>query len=179
MSSDPRPSALSLIPLGGSGVFGMNCNLYAHADALLMVDCGVSFLRVPGGENQITMPDPAWISRRREKLVGLVLTHGHEDHIGAVAAMWPQLRCPLFATPFTAHLLRLKLARAGLASVAQIVEVEVAPGKLVRLVDLNSPRLLPLLATLGQLFAQPLRAAAKGIPQQGGLNLHDPIVVEL
>ena len=64
----------------------------------------------------------AW---RREKLVGLVLTHGHEDHIGAVAAMWPQLRCPLFATPFTAHLLRLKLAHAGLASVAQIVEVAI------------------------------------------------------
>lgn len=123
MSSDPSASALSFIPLGGAGVFGMNCSLYAHADALLMVDCGISFLRLPGGKNQITMPDPAWISRRREKLVGLVLTHSHEDHIGAVAAMWPQLRCPLFATPFTAHLLRLKLARAGLASVAQIVEV--------------------------------------------------------
>ena len=125
MSADPSPSDLSLIPLGGSGVFGMNCNLYAHADALLMVDCGVSFLRLPGGESQITMPDPAWISRRREKLVGLVLTHGHEDHIGAVAAMWPQLRCPLFATPFTAHLLRLKLAQAGLASVVEIVEVPI------------------------------------------------------
>ena len=104
--TEPDPASLSFIPLGGSGAFGMNCNLYATEDRILMVDCGVSFLRVVGGDNQITMPDPAWIARRREKLVGLVLTHGHEDHIGAVAAMWPQLRCPIFATPFTAHLLR-------------------------------------------------------------------------
>ncbi len=119
----PDPAALSLIPLGGSGAFGMNCNLYCHADRILMVDCGVSFLRLPGGESQVTMPDPAWIARRREKLVGLVLTHGHEDHIGAVAAMWPQLRCPILATPFTAWLLREKLHRAGLASVVQLIEV--------------------------------------------------------
>ncbi|MDG1484163.1 MAG: ribonuclease J [Myxococcota bacterium] len=121
--TEPDPASLSFIPLGGSGAFGMNCNLYATEDRILMVDCGVSFLRVVGGDNQITMPDPAWIARRREKLVGLVLTHGHEDHIGAVAAMWPQLRCPIFATPFTAHLLRGRLASAGLASVVQLIEV--------------------------------------------------------
>ena len=126
MPTDPDPATLSLIPLGGSGAFGMNCNIYAYSNQLLMVDCGVSFLRLPGGESQVTMPDPAWIARRQERLAGLVLTHGHEDHIGAVAAMWPQLRCPIFATPFTASLLRHKLHRAGLSSVVQLIEV--APG---------------------------------------------------
>ena len=117
------PASLCFIPLGGSGAFGMNLNLYAYGGKLLMLDCGISFLRIPGEPSKVTMPDPSWVSKRRDQLVGLVLTHGHEDHIGAVAAMWPQLRCPLYATPFTAHLLREKLERAGLAAVVKLIEV--------------------------------------------------------
>jgi ribonuclease J len=69
------------------------------------------------------MPNPRFIVERRERLAGLVLTHAHEDHIGAVPHIWPHLRCPIYATPFTAALLRRKLHEAGLAAEAPITEV--------------------------------------------------------
>ncbi len=114
---------LIFLPLGGSGEIGMNLNLYGYGDQWLMVDCGVTFGddATPGFD--VMMPDPAFIVERREKLVGMVLTHGHEDHIGAVAHIWPQLRCPIFATKFTAELLRSKLAAAGLTKDAKITEI--------------------------------------------------------
>ncbi|MEL6344953.1 MAG: ribonuclease J [Myxococcota bacterium] len=94
----------------------MNLNMYAWKGALMMVDCGITFERAPGGETTILMPDPTWAVRRREKLAGLVLTHAHEDHIGAVAALWPRLRCPVIATPFTAAVLNAKFSKAGIQS---------------------------------------------------------------
>jgi ribonuclease J len=69
------------------------------------------------------MPDPAFIVERREDLAGLVLTHAHEDHIGAVPYLWPKLRCPIYATPFTAAVLRRKLAEANLLTEARITEI--------------------------------------------------------
>ena len=65
------------------------------------------------------MPDPGFIAGRRDQLAGLVITHAHEDHIGAVAWLWPQLRCPVYATPFAAAVLRRKLAEAGLTNQVQ------------------------------------------------------------
>jgi ribonuclease J len=96
------------IPLGGSGEIGSNLNLYGYRGKWLMLDCGVSFGDgVPGIDT--TMPDPGFIAQRRDDLAGLVLTHGHEDHLGAVEYIWDQFQGPVFATPFTAALLRLKL----------------------------------------------------------------------
>ena len=66
------------------------------------------------------MPDPAFIVERRDRLLGIVATHAHEDHIGAIPYLWPQLRCPIWATPFTASLLRAKLVEAGLADQVKI-----------------------------------------------------------
>ena len=101
---------LFFLPLGGVEEIGMNLNLYAIGDDWLMVDLGVSFGedRLPGID--VVMPDPSFIESRRGSLLGLVLTHGHEDHLGAVQYLWPRLRCPIFATPFTAGLLRAKLS---------------------------------------------------------------------
>ena len=114
---------LVFLPLGGAGEIGMNLNLYGHAGKWLMVDCGITFGddSTPGVE--VIMPDPAFIVERKDALAGLVLTHAHEDHLGAVHWLWPQLKCPIYATPFTAEVLRRKLAEAGLERAAKITEV--------------------------------------------------------
>lgn len=119
----PGPDELFLVPLGGTGEIGMNLNLYGHDGAWLMVDLGVTFagLELPGID--LIMPDPGFIEERQDRLVGLVLTHAHEDHIGAVPYIWPRLRCPIYATPFTATMLRSKLSEVGLLEEAVITEI--------------------------------------------------------
>ncbi len=114
---------LYFLPLGGAGEIGMNLNLYRHAGKWLMIDLGITFGDdlTPGIE--VIMPDPAFIEEEREDLVGLVLTHAHEDHLGAVPYLWPRLGCPIYATPFTAAVLRRKLAEHGLADKVPLREV--------------------------------------------------------
>ena len=118
-----RPDELVFLPLGGTGEIGMNLNLYGFGGKWLMVDLGISFAddTMPGVD--IIMPDPSFIVERRQDLLAIVATHGHEDHIGAIPHLWSQLRCPIYATPFTASLLRMKLADAGLLRDATIIEV--------------------------------------------------------
>jgi ribonuclease J len=112
--SVPSEDELLFLPLGGTGEIGMNLTLYGHAGTWIAVDIGITF----GGDDfpdyDVLMPDPAFIVARRERLAGIVLTHGHEDHIGALPYLWQRLRCPIYATPFTAALVRSKLARAGI-----------------------------------------------------------------
>ena len=106
--------ALHFLPLGGTGEIGMNLNLYACRGKWLMVDLGISFAgdTLPGID--ILVPDISFIEERRDDLLAILLTHAHEDHLGAVAYLWPQLRCPVYATPFAAAILREKLREAGL-----------------------------------------------------------------
>ena len=114
------PDALYFLPLGGSGEIGMNLNLYGYRGQWLIVDCGVTFgeeEHQPGVD--VIMADPAFIVERRDRLLGIVATHGHEDHIGAIPYLWPQLQCPIWATPFTASLLRAKLVEAQLRQQGQ------------------------------------------------------------
>jgi ribonuclease J len=119
-SADDDLSALFFVSLGGAGEIGMNLNLYGYAGDWLILDCGVTF----GDDSQpgleVVMPDPAFIVERRDRLLGIVATHAHEDHIGAIPYLWAQLRCPVWATPFTASLLRAKLIEAGIADKVQI-----------------------------------------------------------
>ena len=119
----PEADALYYLALGGAGEIGMNLSLYGHDGAWLMVDLGISFPdeTMPGIE--VIMPDHAFIKERRDSLVGLVLTHAHEDHLGAVQYLWPDLRCPVYATPFTAAALRAKLHERGLAGKVEIHEI--------------------------------------------------------
>jgi ribonuclease J len=107
---------LAFLPLGGTGEIGMNLNLYRCNGKWLAVDCGIGFGGSDNPEAEIMMPDPGFIAERRDRLLALVITHAHEDHIGAVAHLWPQLRCPVYATPFAAAVLRRKLGEAGLVN---------------------------------------------------------------
>jgi ribonuclease J len=135
-----REDELVFLPLGGSNEIGMNFNLYGygppHDRRWIVVDLGVTFgdQTTPGVE--VILPDPAFIEEYADRILGIVLTHAHEDHIGAVAWLWPRLRAPLYATPFTAFILREKLREAELEDEAEITivplggSIELGPFKL-------------------------------------------------
>jgi ribonuclease J len=122
-----KQDELVFLPLGGSNEIGMNFNLYgygpAHDRKWIVVDLGVTFgdLTTPGVE--VILPDPAFIAEHADDILGIVLTHAHEDHIGAVGWLWPQLKAPVYATPFTAFLVREKLRDAGILDEVSITEV--------------------------------------------------------
>jgi ribonuclease J len=127
MAKTPKEDELVFLPLGGSNEIGMNFNLYGygppHDRRWVVVDLGVTFgdQTTPGVE--IILPDPAYIEEYADRILGIVLTHAHEDHLGAVAWLWPRLKAPVYATPFTAFLLREKLREADLLDEVEIHEV--------------------------------------------------------
>ncbi|HEY0649120.1 ribonuclease J [Phenylobacterium sp.] len=127
MAKPDKPDELVFLPLGGSNEIGMNFNLYGfgppHDRRWIVVDLGVTFgdQTTPGVE--VILPDPEFIEEHADRILGIVLTHAHEDHIGAVAWLWPRLRAPIYATPFTAFILREKLREADLLDEAEITVV--------------------------------------------------------
>ncbi|AZL15992.1 ribonuclease J [Rickettsiales endosymbiont of Stachyamoeba lipophora] len=100
---------LIFVPLGGSGEIGLNLNLYQYQGKWLMVDLGCGFADdyLPGVD--VIVPDISFITKHRENLLGIVITHSHEDHLGAVQYLWHELRVPVYATPFTSSFLKAKL----------------------------------------------------------------------
>ena len=99
------------LPLGGCGEIGMNLNVYGHNGRWLIVDCGVTFQAevdefgepINSQNPPIQMADPQFLIDRRQQLDGLIITHAHEDHIGAVPYLWEYFRCPVYTTAFTAE----------------------------------------------------------------------------
>ena len=120
---------LLFCPLGGSGEIGMNMNLFAYGkpdnQKWIIVDVGVTFAddTVPGVD--IIYPDPGFIIDKKDDLLGIVLTHAHEDHIGAIAHVWPKLKCKIFATPFTSILIteKFKEKKIDITGYLKIVEL--------------------------------------------------------
>ena len=158
----PAPDdELVFLPLGGSNEIGMNFNLYGygppHARKWIVVDLGVTFgdLTTPGVE--LILPDPRYIEDYADDILGIVLTHAHEDHIGAVGWLWERIPAPLYATPFTAFLLREKLRDAG---ILDEVDLNVVPlgGRIV----------------LGP-FEMELITLTHSIPEPNGLSIRTPL----
>lgn len=118
---------LVFLPLGGSGEIGMNMNLYGfgppNSRKWIMIDCGVMFgdLSTPGVE--LICADPTFILEEKENLLGLILTHGHEDHIGAVGILAPDFECPVYATAFTAKLVESKLEERGVNLDMRVIDL--------------------------------------------------------
>lgn len=119
----PKDS-LVFVPLGGITGVGMNFFLYGYQGKWLVVDCGMGFSddHFPGVD--LLLPDPAFIAKHKKDIVGMVITHGHEDHIGAIPYLWQDLQCPIYATPFTAELIEDKLIEFDLMRRAEVVVVE-------------------------------------------------------
>jgi ribonuclease J len=116
---------LLFVALGGSGEIGMNVNLYGTDGKWLMVDCGVTFADPAYPGVDIILPDLSFIEDRADDLVGICITHGHEDHIGALPYLAADLGVPIYATPFTAGLIRGKLDEEGIADQVTLRVVEV------------------------------------------------------
>ena len=117
---------LVFLPLGGTGEIGMNLNLYGFGGRWLMVDCGVTFEKAANRASlrpSIQMADPQFIVSRRQMLEGLIITHAHEDHLGAVPYLWDQLKCPIYTTPFTASVLQQKYRSRGKPLPAELIQV--------------------------------------------------------
>lgn len=120
------------LPLGGTGEIGMNLNLYGHDGRWLMVDCGLTFETptdvdgepLEGHRAEIQMADPQFIADRKDRLDGLIITHAHEDHIGAVPYLWSRFQCPVFTTAYTAEILNRKLKEVGLNDKVPVTIVE-------------------------------------------------------
>src|SRR5690625_1296589 len=177
--ADPRTPGnqeLFFLPLGGTGEIGMNLNLYGHDGKWLMVDLGVAFGEhdLPGIE--VVMPDPDFIVERAEDLVGLVLTHGHEDHLGAVPHLWKYLRCPIYATPFTAARLRRKLSDDRVQDAPKIIEVPLSSRFTLDPFDIE---LVTLTHSIPEPNALIIRTACGTVVHTGDWKLDpDPLVGE-
>lgn len=128
MRKPPADDELVFLPLGGSGEIGMNLNAYGYgppdARQWIIVDIGVTFGRedsTPGVD--LILPDPTYLEGERDNIIAIVLTHAHEDHIGALGWLWPRLKAPVYATPFTAALVREKLREHGLLEKVPLTEI--------------------------------------------------------
>ena len=120
----PGNDELLFLALGGSGEIGMNVNLYGTAGKWLMVDCGITFADAHYPGVDIVLPDLGFIEDQPGALAGIVLTHGHEDHIGALPYFAADLNVPLYATRFTAGLIRAKLEEEGIANRVKLRVIE-------------------------------------------------------
>ena len=123
----PATSELVFLPLGGVGEIGLNVYLYGLGPAedrhWLMIDCGITFPDASEPGVDVVLPDLRFIEEERRSLAGILVTHAHEDHLGAVAEMWPRLRAPVYATKFAARLLKGKLQEYSYGSEVPIIEM--------------------------------------------------------
>ena len=156
---------LVFLPLGGSNEIGMNFNLYGYGPPddrkWIIVDVGVTFGDPTTPGIDVIMPDPTFIEEHADDILGVILTHAHEDHIGALGWLWPRLKAPLYATPFTAFLIREKLRDKGLEGQVSLTE---AP--------------LGSRISLGP-FEVDLVTIAHSIPEPNGLAIRTPLGVVL
>jgi ribonuclease J len=160
MGASPKDE-LVFLPLGGSGEIGMNLNAYGFGPPdnrkWIIVDIGVTFGGVDNPGVDLILPDPTFLEGERDNILGIVLTHAHEDHIGALPWLWPKLKAPVYATPFTAALVREKLKERNLLGRVSLTEIPLK-GKL----------------TLGP-FDMEFITLTHSIPEPNGLVIRTPL----
>lgn len=108
MKLTPDKNDFWMLPLGGCGLFGANMTLYGHGGWWIMVDCGTAFVDDRHLGIDMMLPDMSFIEERKDKLAAIIITHAHEDHIGALPYLWPRLKVPVFATPFATEVIKRK-----------------------------------------------------------------------
>lgn len=166
---------LVFLPLGGAGEIGMNLNLYGCGPegerAWLMVDLGITFAGEEGYPGiDLVFPDIRFIEEEREALEAIILTHAHEDHIGAVIDLWPRLKAPVYATAFTATLLKAKIAENGKGDDIPIHVVK--PGERVKLARFEV-ELVPVAHSIPEPLSLVIRAAGRTVVHSGDWKI-DP-----
>lgn len=164
-SGGPGRDEILFLPLGGCARIGMNMSLYGHDGKWLIVDSGVTFPdddEAPGIE--ALMADPRFIEERQDAIAGLVVTHAHEDHIGAIHHLWPRLRCPIYATPFAAHVLRERLIEAGIMRDVRLRVFEVGSRFTVGPFDIES---IPVTHSVPEPVALAIRTPAGNVLHTG------------
>ncbi len=176
MSFNPKnyKDKLLFIPLGGSNEIGINVNLYHFQGKWIMIDCGSGFADeyLPGVD--MIVADLKFIEKHKKDLLGLVLTHAHEDHLGAIQYLWSSLECPIYTTKFTKNFLKMKLSEYAFANDIKINEVK-AGDKF----DLGpfSIEMIPLTHSAPEMQALMIRTAAGNIMHTGDWKFDpDPVV---
>lgn len=164
---------LFFIPLGGSEEFGVNLNVYACDGDLLAIDCGLGFAdeRFPGID--LLLPDPEFLEKNKKHLKGLIITHAHEDHIGAVAYLYEKLECPLYASYFTAEILRLKLDERNLKH----VQINILRPRQEKKIGKFSIRPIPVAHSIPDSFSIYIKTSYGNVLHSGDWNLDpDPVI---
>lgn len=164
------------VPLGGSNEIGINVNLYHYKGKWIMVDCGSGFADeyLPGVD--MVVADISFIEKHKDDLLGLILTHAHEDHLGGVQYLWQSLKCPIYATSFTANFLKIRLAEYDFAKKIKIHELRPSAN-----IDLHpfSIEMVPLTHSAPEMQALMIRTEAGNIFHTGDWKFdHDPVVGE-
>ncbi len=169
---------LLFLPLGGCREIGMNLNAYGYgppeARRWLIVDIGVTFAddRLPGVD--LILPDPTFLEERQEEIDGILVTHAHEDHIGAIGWLWPRLRAPIYATAFTAYLVREKLREHGLEDQAEIHVLDLGERRKIGVFDIE---LISLTHSIPEPNGVAIRTGVGTILHTGDWKLDpDPVV---
>lgn len=163
-----RRPPLRILPMGGCGEVGMNLTLYGYLDSWIAVDCGM-LIRQDLDGNPLQVPDPQAIKALNLTPEALIITHGHEDHIGAVVWLWPHWGCPIYATPLAAAMLRARFSEQGLAtSSIKVIEPSDACHT-----DTFNVRLLPVPHSIPESCALLIEAGSRRVLHTGDWKL-DP-----
>ena len=118
----PETPRLKIIPLGGNGEIGKNMMIYEYGDDIILIDCGMMFPRNEMLGIDFVIPNFTYLEERKHKIRGLLITHGHEDHIGGIPYVWPKIQCPIYATKLTAGFIESKMSEFELKPQIRVVQ---------------------------------------------------------
>ncbi|MCF8462508.1 MAG: ribonuclease J [Rickettsiaceae bacterium] len=165
---------LIFIPLGGCNEIGINLNVYGYKGKYIVVDCGAGFPdeNVPGVD--VVVADISFLKNIKSDIIAMIITHIHQDHLGAVQFLWPEIECPIYTTSFTATLLKLKLSEYNLVKKVKIITVTAGQKLHIEPFEIE---MAPLTHSTPEMQALMIRTAAGNVLHTGDWKFdHDPVV---